>query len=252
MAGQPQDPSWQPGAQDQARDPWKSGAHDQAREAWQPVGQDQAQAREAREAWQQPSFTPQQPQPEPAQHGSPQDTFAFAQPLVYGQPPQGQPAQGYPPPGQPAQGYPPPGQPGQGYPPSAYAAQDQAQGAPPQWSANQGMPRAAAAPKPRTHGEKGFIGSLFDFNFDSMVTPKIIKAIYVLVTAWVGLWALILLIVFFKYYGAAAGFLALIVIDPIMVLLGLGMTRIVLEFYMITFKIHEEVKVIRAKSEEQG
>ena len=241
MAGQPQDPSWQPGAQDQAREAWQSGAHDQAREAWQPVGQDQAQAREA---WQQPSFTPQ---PEPPQQGSPQqgltqDTFAFTQPPVYGQPPQGQPAQGYP----------PPGQPGQGYQPPTYTAQDQAQGAPPQWSANQGMPRAAAAPRSRPRGEKGFIGSLFDFNFDSMVTPKIIKAIYVLVAAWVGMWALILLIVFFKYYGTAAGFLALIVIDPIMILLGLGVCRIVLEFYMITFKIHEEVKVIRARGEEQG
>jgi hypothetical protein len=230
MAGQPQDPSWQ------------SGARDQAREAWQPTGQDQAQAREA---WQQPSFTPQQepPQAGSQQAGSPQDTFAFAQPPVYGQPP---------PQGQPAQGYPPPGQQGQGYQPPGYTAQDQAQGAPPQWSANQGMPRAAAAPRTRPRGERGFIGSLFDFNFDSMVTPKIIKAIYVLVTAWVGMWALILLIVFFRYYGTAAGIFALIILDPIMILLGLGVTRVVLEFYVITFKIHEEVKAIRARGEEQG
>jgi hypothetical protein len=219
MAGQPQDPSWQ------------SGGQDQAREAWQPVGQDQAQAREA---WQQqPSFTPQPESPPP---GSPQDTFAFVQPPVYGQPPQP------PQPGQSAHGYPPP---------TYNAPQDQAQGAPPQWSANQGTPRAAA-PRSRPRGEKGFIGSLFDFNFDSMVTPKIIKAIYILVTAWVGVWALILLIVFFRYYGGAAGFFALIVIDPIMILLGLGVTRIVLEFYMITFKIHEEVKAIRARGEEQA
>jgi hypothetical protein len=216
MAGQPQDPSWQPGGQDQAR------------EAWQPNPQDQA-----REAWPQPSFTPPT--------GSPQDTFVFAQPPVYGQP--GQPGQGQ------GQDQPGQGQQGQGYPPPTYTAYEQAQSAPPQWQANPGMPRTAA---PRPRGEKGFVGSLFDFSFNSMVTPKIIKVIYMLITAWVGLWALILLITFFKYYGAAAGFFALIVIDPIMVLLGLGFCRMVLEFYMITFKIHEDVKAIRAKGEEQG
>lgn len=138
----------------------------------------------------------------------------------------------------------------QGY--QGYGAQ-QGQGAgaaPPQWHGLKGMKQADGRAK--SPGEKGFVGSLFDFNFDSMVTPKIIKAIYMLVTAWVGLWALILLIVFFRFYGVAAGLFALIILDPIMILLGLGACRIVLEFYMITFKIHEEVKALRANREEQS
>jgi hypothetical protein len=216
MAGQPQDPSWQPGAQDQAR------------AAWPP----------------QPSFTPPPPGPPlGAPAGPSQETFAYPQPSVYGQPghpgpPQGQPGQGYPPPT-----YTPPGMQDQG---QAYGLQDQGQGMP-QWQATPGMPPRSAQPRPR--GEKGFVGSLFDFSFQSMVTPKIIKMLYVLLTLFVGLWALIFTFYCFKHAGAVGGFFVLIVLDPIYVLLTLGVYRVVLEFVMVTFRLHEDVQAIRAKAE---
>jgi Domain of unknown function (DUF4282) len=238
MAGQPQDPSWQSGEQDQTRGPWQSG------------GQDQAQAREA---WPpQPSFTP--PTPTPA----PQDTFVFSPPPPppYGQ--SGQPGPGQPGPGQPGPGQPGPGQPGQGYPPPTYNPQDQArtynpqdqgQGAPPQWQANQGR-ATAAAPRPR--GEPGFLGSLFDFSFKSMVTPKIIKVLYVLITAWVALLAIIFLVIAFRTGGLAGGLFTLIIVDPILVLLSLGAYRVVLELCMVIFRLHEDVKAIRDRGEGPG
>ena len=250
MAGQPQEPSWQPA----------SGGQDQAREALPPP----------------PSFTPQSPPPPP--QSAPEDTFVYAPPPAYGQSAQpGPPGPGYPPPGynaqDQAQAYPPPPSPdqaqaygspdqaaytsqdlGQAYSPQdqapgGFGPQDQAQGMPP-WQANQnqnqGRSRAASA---RPRGEKGFVGSLFDFSFQSMVTPKIIKVLYVLLTVFVGLWALIFTVWCFKHTGAVGGLFVLIVLDPMYILLTLGVYRVVLEFIMVTFRIHEDVQALRAKSE---
>lgn len=188
MAGQPQEPTWQPTAPDQDR-----------------------------AAWQQPSYTP------PA--GSPhENTYAYAQ-----QP--GQTRQGYPPPSYPPQGPPQGGQ---------------------QWqqiagltSAGQGRPGKVRAP-----GEKGFLGSLFDFSFTSMVTPKLIKALYGLFTAWTALWVIILLRFGF-HYGTAAGIFVLVIVVPIFVLLTLGVYRVILEAFMVLHRIHDELKTMRGNGEQQ-
>lgn len=227
MAGQPQEPSWQPAAQDQAR------------EAWPPP----------------PSFTPQP--------GASRDTFAYPQPPAYGQQAQQgpQPSYSQQPPPAPAYGQPAPqAQPGQGYPPPAYdpASQDRAQGQDqgqsqgiPQWQEwqeNPGMPPAASR---RATGEKGFIGSLFDFSFQSMVTPKIIKVLYVLIAAWVVLWAIIFLVIAFRTGGVAGGIFTLIIVDPILVLLSLGAWRVILELCMVIFRLHEDVKALRDRGDGQ-
>jgi hypothetical protein len=173
MAGQPQEPSWQPIGQEQTR-----GA-----------------------AW------PQQPPAYTPPGGSAPDAFAYTQQ----QPGYGQ-------------------QQGQGYPPPAWAGQDQ-----------YGQSATGHAAKPA--GEKGFLGSLFDFSFNSFVTPKIIKVLYVLFTIWTVLWALILLRFGF-HYGVAAGIFVLIVVEPIFILLTLGVYRVILEAFMVVFRIYEETKKI--------
>jgi uncharacterized membrane protein len=165
-------------------------------------------------------------------------------------------AQGYP--GQ-DQGYPgqDQGYPGQdqGYPgqDQGYPGQDQGYPGPqgqsvPQWQAAAG--RSAAAVKSRAQGHaKGFIGALFDFSFTSFVTPKIIKVLYVLITIWTVIWALIFLRLGFKYGGAAGGFFTLIIVDPILVLLTLGVYRVVLELFMVVHRMHEDLKAIRERGE---
>ena len=45
----------------------------------------------------------------------------------------------------------------------------------------------APAKQRKQPGEKGFVGSLFDFSFSTFVTPKIIKVLYVLFTIWTAL-----------------------------------------------------------------
>jgi hypothetical protein len=220
MAGQPQEPSWMPSGQEQA----------QAHPAWP----------------QQPTFTPPAPQQDP-----------------YGFPPQ--PAQGgYPPP-------PPPGYGGQEQAQAygqeqaqAYAGQDQTyagQGQqyqpqpgpePTQWQAMPGMPGARpGAGRQKSRGERGFVGSLFDFSFTSMVTPKIIKVLYALFTAWTALVALVILVVSFSKGGMAGGLFVLIVIEPIFVLLMLGVYRVILEAFMVVFRIYEETIKIREQGQRQ-
>ena len=185
MAGQPQEPSWQP------------------------LGQEQARAA----SW------PQQPPAYTPPGGSPEDTFAFGQQPGYGQQ-------------QPGYGQ----QPGEGYPQPAWAGQEQ-------------YPQAGAAHAGKPSGEKGFLGSLFDFSFNSFVTPKIIKVLYVLFTIWTVIWALVILRLGFKYGGVAAGIFVLLVVEPIFILLTLGVYRVILEAFMVVFRIYEETKKIRERGE---
>jgi Domain of unknown function (DUF4282) len=217
MAGQPpESPSWQPVGQDQT----------QARAAWPPPPPPQQQAQSA-------SFTPQ--------NGAPQDGYGYPQPSTPGYPPpsgyapaQEQGQAGY-------QGQDQPGFPGQE---QTFAGQDHSQ-----WQLP-GM-QAARPAQPRAAGEKGFLGSLFDFSFKSFVTPKIIKVLYVLFTIWTALVALILLIVGFRTGGLAGGLFMLIIVVPIYVLLTLGVWRVVLEAFMVIFRIYEETKKIGERTESQ-
>jgi uncharacterized membrane protein len=237
---------------------------------WQDVGTDTL-----------PAFYPQPPrektlagQPhDPWQSYSPppaenQDTYAYPQPG--GQPAGGvggvggaggqayaRPAPGYPMPGQPIQdqgfqGY---GMP-QGYatPPDQAAAQWQtAQDMQGQGMQGQGMPVPGmrALPPAGSHG-KGFFGSLFDFSFTSFVTPKIIKVIYVLYTIWMIVWALFFLRLGFRYGGATGGFATLIVVDPLFLVLSLGLFRVVLELFMVVHRMQEDLQAIRERADGRG
>jgi hypothetical protein len=201
--------------------------------SWQPAGQDQTQARAA--SWppppppqqqaQPPSFTPQ---------GGAQDGYGYPQ----------QPPSGYPPPGYaaPGQGQEQPGYPGQD---QTFVGQDHSR-----WQLP-GMPGVQQA-QPRARGEKGFVGSLFDFSFSSFVTPKIIKVLYVLFTIWTALVALIIAIIGFRTGGFLAGVFVLVVLVPIYVLLTLGIYRVVLEAFMVIFRIYEETKKISERTENQA
>src|SRR6516165_4386010 len=174
-----------------------------------------------------------QPQAPPSSDN--QDSYAYPQTTVapgYNQ--SYPPGQSYP---QSGQGY---SQSGQGYP------GPQGQGSP-QWQA-----AASSAMNSKAAGHaKGFIGSLFDFSFTSFVTPKVVKVLYVLITIWTVLWALIFLRYGFKYGGAAGGFFVLLIVDPILILLTLGVYRVVLELFMVVHKMHDDLKAIRERDSSQ-
>jgi uncharacterized protein DUF4282 len=224
MAGQPPDPTFQPS------------------------GQDQAQT-QGRPTWQQPSYTPPggaSPSGQPGysapsysgqdQAYPPQDQAYPGQEQTYTSLGQGQDYQNY-----------------QGYQPPGYGA-PQGQAAslpPPQWQASPGATPAAARTK-KQPGEKGFIGSLFDFSFSSMVTPKIVKVLYVLFTIWTALIGLTILVIGFRTGGVPGGLFTLIIVEPIFLLLTLGIYRVVLEAFMVIFRMYDELKQIRANTEKQS
>lgn len=104
----------------------------------------------------------------------------------------------------------------------------------------------------RGNGEaKGFIGALFDFSFTDFVTPKIIKALYLVFTIWTIVWALIFLRFGFKYGGMSGGIFTLIIVDPILLLVSLGAFRVVLELFMVIHRIHDDVRAIRERGGER-
>ena len=72
-----------------------------------------------------------------------------------------------------------------------------------------------------------------------------------LFTIWTALVALILLIVGFRTGGLAGGLFMLIIVVPIYVLLTLGVWRVVLEAFMVIFRIYEETRKISERTQSQ-
>jgi hypothetical protein len=225
MAGQPPEPTYQPSGQDQG-------------------------LTQGRPAWQASSYTPPGGASPDAQPGYSSPTTYTPQDQSYGGQDQSYPgneptytsigqgqaqAQGYQNyGGYQAPGYPPPQGTGAPLPP-------------PQWQA---APPAAQA-RAKHPGEKGFVGSLFDFSFSSFVTPKIIKVLYVLFTLWTALIGITILVIGFRTGGVAGGLFTLIIVEPIFLLLTLGIYRVVLEAFMVIFRIYDEMKKIRENTESQ-
>src|SRR3984885_8062601 len=220
MAGQPPEPTFQPAGQDQGLT--------QGRPAWQqPPPYAPAAGAGGQQGYPPPPFSA------PAR-GRAQDQASPPQDQTYTSLGQGS-GQG--------QDYQAPQ--GQGSQPPSYAQGGQGV-PPPQWQA---AAVSAPAAKSRQRGEKGFLGSLFDFSFTSLVTPKIIRILYILFTIWTALVGLLLLIIGFKTGGMAGGLFPLIVVEPIFVLLTLGIYRVILEAFMVVFRIYEETKKIRENAE---
>lgn len=214
---------------------------------FQPSGQD-PNVTQGRPAWQAPpSYTP--PAGTGARSGG--GGRAYAAPAPYAPQDQGYPAQdqtqtslgqGA---GQGYQGY------QQGY--QGYGAQQgQGAAAPPPWQAAAVTKQAGGRARPQ--GEKGFIGSLFDYSFTSLITPKIVKGLYIMATVMT---AFGLLVIYglgrtLSHGSVSSGLIVLLVFGIPYALLSLGVTRLILEAADILFKIHEELKAIRRQGESQS
>lgn len=90
-------------------------------------------------------------------------------------------------------------------------------------------------------GQKGFFGSLFDYSFNSLITTRIIKVVYVLLTIVISLAALGWFIAGIVAPGAGHIF---IVIAPIAWLLYMIWARIGLEVLIVVFRIGDDVRRI--------
>ena len=98
----------------------------------------------------------------------------------------------------------------------------------------------------QTAGSKGFLSSLFDFGFTSFVTPTVIKVLYVLILIGTVLSALAFTITAFKA-SAIFGIVVLVIGDPLFIIIVLAFYRIILEFFIVIFRVSEDIRAIRER-----
>jgi Domain of unknown function (DUF4282) len=85
--------------------------------------------------------------------------------------------------------------------------------------------------------EKGFLSSLFDVSFSSLITTRVIKVLYILSMIVIGIATLFFIAAGFADSGAS-GIIALIV-APLIALLYLIYARVLLEVVICLFRIME-------------
>jgi hypothetical protein len=144
--------------------------------------------------------------------------------------------QATPGPGQGAPGQDAPGQdaPGQdGLPPAGSHPMG-----PPGGVSPMGTSRAADA--------RGFLIALFDFSFKSFVTTRIIRVLYILIMVLTVITALIYTIVAFRI-SPAFGLLTLVIGDPLFIIIVMAFWRLVLESFVVRFRIAEDVRALRER-----
>jgi hypothetical protein len=108
---------------------------------------------------------------------------------------------------------------------------------------------AITDPASREAGDtRGFLGALFDFGFTSFVTPKVIKVLYMLIVIGTVVSALVFTIVAFKA-STVFGFLMLVFGDPLFILIVLAIYRIILEFFVVTFRVAEDIRALRERGD---
>jgi hypothetical protein len=105
-------------------------------------------------------------------------------------------------------------------------------------------PRSRPAGRPADG--PGFLGSLFDFNFASFVTPKIIKSVYLLAVLALGVSAIAFIGNGFGVH-VPFGVVARIVLAGLYFFLGLAFFRVVLEFFMVVFRMAEDLHDVRER-----
>ena len=129
-------------------------------------------------------------------------------------------------------------------PPAGTTAVGTGFGPDPGWTLD---PTAAPVPGRRSLEEKGFFGSLYDFSFSSLITLRVIRFLYVLITIVYSLAALGLFVSLLVTH-TPLGIVIAVVGVPLAYLLYLTVARISLEFLIVIFTIGKDVRSIR----EQG
>ena len=85
---------------------------------------------------------------------------------------------------------------------------------------------------------RGFLASLFDTSFANLITPRVIRVIYIISMVVIGLAALFWIGAAFSQ-SVAFGLLVLVIAAPIVSLLYLIYTRVLLEVIIALFRIME-------------
>jgi hypothetical protein len=109
--------------------------------------------------------------------------------------------------------------------------------------------RPQQQPQPQPHADaRGFLGALFDFGFTSFVTPKVVKVLYPLIMVFTGLTALAFVAGAF-HASTGLGFLTLLVLAPLFFLVVTAIYRILLEFFIVIFRVAEDIRALRERGD---
>jgi uncharacterized protein DUF4282 len=95
---------------------------------------------------------------------------------------------------------------------------------------------------------RGFLGAVFDFGFTSFVTPKVIRVLYMLIAAGTVVSALVFTIIVFRA-SVPFGILTLVFADPLFILIVLAIYRVLLEFFVVTFRLAEDIRAMRERGD---
>lgn len=172
-----------------------------------------------------PQYQPPEGQgPRPS--GEPEPTQRF-------DPTQGQPAPGQQPPAPPQ---------GAWAPDPGYRYQEQQPGQTPYGAGYAGPPpqQTPAGQQDLASSASGFFSALFDFNFDTFITPKIIKAVYVVLTVLIGLMAVAVLLAALVS-GQVGTIIAALIGVPLVGIVYLALARMTLELYFAVVRLSEDV-----------
>ena len=95
---------------------------------------------------------------------------------------------------------------------------------------------------------KNFLNALFDFGFTSFVTPKVVKVLYLLIVVVVGLSALAFTVSMLAA-NLVLGLVVLLIGAPLYFLVVTALYRIILEFFMVIFRMAEDIRALRERGE---
>ena len=91
----------------------------------------------------------------------------------------------------------------------------------------------------------GFLNALFDTRFQTLITPRVIRVLYILIMIAIGLGAIAFVVAAFAS-SVGFGIVTLLVLAPLGALLYLIVARIYLELVIVFFKIKESTDQIAA------
>lgn len=92
--------------------------------------------------------------------------------------------------------------------------------------------------------EVKFFSALFDFSFDTFVTTKIIRILYLILVAGAGLMALSIAAGGLAARNALVGIVTIVFFAPAAFLLAVIYARVLLELIMVIFKISRDVSAL--------
>ena len=98
--------------------------------------------------------------------------------------------------------------------------------------------------------ERGFFNALMDTRFNSLITPSLVRVVYVIAMVLIVLGMLALVISGFA--DSAGSGVALLIIAPILGLFYLVVTRLWLELVVVLFKIRDAAEEVAVNTRRTG